>query len=61
MVDHDPHVLAVDAYPGEAQRLPTVIDADELATARLDDRWREFCLEAERYAAETTRHRASEK
>lgn len=34
---------------------PTVIDADEFAMARLEERWREFCLNAERYVAETTR------
>jgi hypothetical protein len=38
-----------------AAEVPTVIDADELAKARLDERWREFCLNAERYVAETTR------
>jgi hypothetical protein len=41
--------MAVDAT--------TVIDADELAKARLDERWREFCLNAEQYVAETTRPR----
>lgn len=36
---------------------PTAIDADELERARLDERWREFCLDAEQYVAETTRPR----
>ncbi|MGH3993455.1 MAG: hypothetical protein ACRDSN_13460 [Pseudonocardiaceae bacterium] len=35
----------------------TAIDADELERARLDQRWREFCLNAEQYVAETTRQR----
>lgn len=34
---------------------PTVVDADALATAGLDERWREFCLNTQRYAAEITR------
>lgn len=34
---------------------PTVIDPDELQNARLDERWRQFCLNAEHYVAETTR------
>jgi hypothetical protein len=28
-----------------------VIDADELAKARLDEHWREFCLNVEHYVA----------
>lgn len=35
----------------------TVIDGDEFDKARLDQRWREFCLNAEQYVAETTRPR----
>jgi len=38
-----------------------MIDADELAKARLDERWREFCLNAEQYVAETTRPSARAK
>lgn len=59
VADRDPHVLAADARSGEALQLRTVIDADELATARQDDRWRGFCLNAERYVAETTRRPVS--
>ena len=40
-------------YPAEVRR--QVIDADELARARLNERWREFCLNAERYVAEAGR------
>lgn len=35
----------------------TAIDADELEKARLDQRWRDFCLNAEQYVRETTRRR----
>jgi len=49
------NVLAAAADTEAAVELPTVIDEDELAKARLDERWREFCLNAERYVAETTR------
>lgn len=48
-------VLAAAADTEKAIDAPTVIDADELAKARLDERWREFCLNAEQYVAETTR------
>jgi hypothetical protein len=49
------NVLAASVDPQKAVDTPTVIDADELEKARLDERWREFCLNAERYVAETTR------
>jgi hypothetical protein len=48
-------ILAASADTARALDVSTVIDADELAKARLDERWREFCLNAERYVAETTR------
>ncbi len=48
-------VLAASIDAEQAVDTPTVIDADELAKAPLDERWREFCLNAERYVAETTR------
>lgn len=41
----------------EAIETSTVVDEDELAKARLDERWREFCLNAEQYVAESTRSR----
>lgn len=50
----EPSVLAVRDAEAACDE-PTVIDADELAKALLDEQWREFCLSAERYAAETTR------
>lgn len=55
MADDQRHVLAAAPDFEQAAASPTVIDADELAKARLDERWREFCLNAEQYVAETTR------
>lgn len=50
-------VLAASVDTEATVDTPTVIDADELAKARLDERWREFCLNAEQYVAEATRPR----
>lgn len=47
--DNQRHVLVATAEPEQAVETPTVIDADELAKARLDERWREFCLSSEQY------------
>lgn len=55
MTDDESKILAASVDTEQALVTPTVIDADELAKARLDERWREFCLNAERYVAETTR------
>ena len=55
MADDQQDVLAASTDAEKAVDTPTVIDADELAKARLDERWREFCLNAEQYVAETTR------
>jgi hypothetical protein len=55
MTDDQRDVLAASTDSERAVEAPTVIDADELERARLDERWREFCLNAERYVAETTR------
>jgi hypothetical protein len=57
MADDQRDILAASTDAEQAVDTPTVIDADELAKARLDERWREFCLNAERYVAETTRPR----
>jgi len=48
-------VLAAPTDAAQAVATPTVIDADEFDRAQRDDRWREFCLNADRYVAETTR------
>ncbi|HWA54573.1 MAG TPA: hypothetical protein VG816_10410 [Solirubrobacterales bacterium] len=55
MNDAQQNVLAAATDAEKAVETPTAIDADELAKARLDERWREFCLNAEQYVAETTR------
>ena len=55
MTDDESKILAASGDTEQALDTSTVIDADELARARLDERWREFCLNAERYVAETTR------
>lgn len=55
MTDDQQDVLAASSEAQKAVDTQTVIDADELAKARLDERWREFCLNAEQYVAETTR------
>jgi hypothetical protein len=55
MADDHTDVLAASAEPEKAVEEATAIDAEQLAEARLDERWREFCLNAERYVAETTR------
>ncbi len=48
-------VLAAPTDAAQAVATPTVIDADEFDRAQRDDRWRDFCLQADRYVAETTR------
>jgi hypothetical protein len=55
MAEDQNDILVVPGDTEKALSAPTAIDADELAKARLDERWREFCLNAERYVAETTR------
>jgi hypothetical protein len=57
MADKDRDVLAAATDVDEATDVPTAIDAEELAKARLDERRREFCLNAEQYVGETTRRR----
>ena len=57
MADDERNILAASSDAEEAVDTPTVIDAEELDKARLDERWREFCLNAEQYVAETTRPR----
>jgi hypothetical protein len=59
MADDQQDILAASTDSEMAVGTPTIIDADELTKARLDERWREFCLNAGRYAAETTRSSTS--
>ena len=55
MADDQNKILAASGDTEKTLNTPTVIDATELAKTRLDERWRELCLNAERYVAETTR------
>lgn len=55
MINDGKHILTAASDPERVVAAPTAINADELAKARLDERWREFCLDAEQYVAETTR------
>jgi hypothetical protein len=55
MADEPNDILAVPTDGPSAVATPTTIDADELTEARRDDRWREFCLAADHYVAESTR------
>jgi hypothetical protein len=56
---NDPrHLLAAPTEPAEAVVTPTVIDAEGFDEAARDRRWREFCLAADSYVAESTRRPA---
>ncbi len=57
MASRDDNSFAASTDVDGALSTPTAIDADELEKARLDERWRDFCLNAEQYVAETTRRR----
>ncbi len=57
MTSRDENAFVAAINVDEASDVPTAIDEDELEKARLDQRWREFCLNAEHYVAETTRER----
>lgn len=55
MAEEEPRILAAPKDVDEALSTPTVIDLHEFAEARLDERWREFCLDADTYVADATR------
>jgi hypothetical protein len=57
MTSKDDSMIVASSDVDEALATTTVIDSEELDKARLDQRWREFCLNAEQYVAETTRPR----
>ncbi|MGH2799917.1 MAG: hypothetical protein ACRDM0_20130 [Thermoleophilaceae bacterium] len=57
MASNDEKLTVASEDVDAAIATATAIDADELERARLDQRWREFCLNAEQYVAETTRQR----
>ena len=48
-------ILAATPQIAEAVQTPTIIDAEEFDRESLDDYWREFCLDADRYVAASTR------
>ncbi len=47
MADDQRNIPATSSDAEEAVDTPTVIDAEELDEARLDERWRKFRLNAE--------------
>jgi hypothetical protein len=53
----DDNMIVASSDVDAALAAPTVIDSEEFDKARLDQRWRDFCLNAEQYVAETTRPR----
>ena len=57
MAERDPDVMVAASNVDDALAAPVVIDEDELERARRDERWRDFCLNAEDYVSETTRRR----
>lgn len=48
-------ILAANTDVAEAARTSTIVDADEFDRESLDRRWRQFCLEADRYVVESTK------
>lgn len=57
MASKDDNMVVASSDVDAALATSTVIDSDEFDKARLDQRWRDFCLNAEQYVAETTRPR----
>ena len=55
MAEEQNDILAANTDVAEAAPTPTIVDADEFDRESLDRRWRQFCLEADRYVAESTR------
>jgi hypothetical protein len=55
MAEESKDILAATTDVAEAVQTPTIIDADEFDRESLDDRWRKFCLDADRYVAASTR------
>ena len=47
MASKDDNMIVASCDVDAALATPTVIDGDEFDKARLDQRWREFCLNAE--------------
>lgn len=57
MASKDDNMIVASSDVDAALATLTVIDGEEFDKARLDQRWRDFCLNAEQYVAETTRPR----
>lgn len=57
MASKDDNMIVASSDVDTALATSTAIDSEELDKARLDQRWRDFCLNAEQYVAETTRPR----
>lgn len=55
MASKDDNMIVASTDVDAALATPTVIDSDEFDKARLDRRWRDFCLNADHYVVETTR------
>lgn len=55
MAEDQNDILAVNTDVAEAAQAPTIVDADDFDRETLDRRWRQFCLDADRYVAESTR------
>lgn len=55
MAEDQNDILAANTDVAEAAQTPTIVDADEFDRESLDRRWRQFCLDADRYVAESTR------
>lgn len=54
---NDDNMFIASSDVDAALAISTVIDGEEFDAARLDRRWREFCLNSEQYVAEATRPR----
>lgn len=48
-------ILAATTDVAQAAQGPAIIDADEFDREALDRRWQQFCRDADRYVAESTR------
>jgi hypothetical protein len=60
MERNEDNMIIASSDVDEALAVSTVIDGEDFDKARLDQRWCEFCLNAEQYVAETTRPRHAE-
>jgi hypothetical protein len=54
MASKDVNMIVASSDVDAALVTPTVIDGDEFERVRCDQRWREFCLNADQDVVETT-------